>query len=216
MRDEQSRVKLQVEQRGFGRGYQHEEHLREGAAPMRSSWDRRRRTAGFEQFSNRNSTQLKCSAQQAHQWHLGEQTKYEQRPRECRDSGACKKDSENVRVLEGRVALLEKHSACLERELKAVHTKPSTVNIAPEKAQQGPSHGCRVCPQTFESSTQLHRHLRNSKHFSPPPSPASRSEDVSVSGSSATKCSISTPPNVASPLARTTPTAAMEHASFPP
>jgi hypothetical protein len=103
-----------------------------------------------------------------------------------RDSGACKKDSENVRVLEERVALLEKHIACLERELKAIHTKSSTVSIAPEKAQQGTSHGCRVCPQTFESSTQLHRHLRNSKHFSPPPSPTS-SEGVSASGSSASE-----------------------------
>jgi hypothetical protein len=137
------------------------QHLREGSAPRHSSRDRRRRTAGFERFSERNTEEPTCSAQQAQSPH-------------------------QMLVLGERVALLEKHVACLERELKAIHTKSSTVSkVAPEKAQQGLSHCCRVCPQTFGSSTQLHRHLRNSKHFSPPPDPASCSEDVRASDSSA-------------------------------
>jgi hypothetical protein len=136
------------------------QHLREGSAPRHSSRDCRRRTAEFERFSERNTEEPTCSAQQAQSPH-------------------------QMLVLGERVALLEKHVACLERELKAIHTKSSTASIAPEKAQQGPCHCCRVCPQTFDSSTQLHRHLRNSKHFSPPPSPASCSEDVRARGRSA-------------------------------
>ncbi|KAA8908514.1 hypothetical protein FN846DRAFT_889428 [Sphaerosporella brunnea] len=101
------------------------------------------------------------------------------------DFRRCEKDSENALALEERIALLEKHVACLEGEFKAIHTKLSTVGIVLEKAQQGLFHCCRVCPQTFGFSTQLHRHLRNSKHFPLPPSLASRSEGVRASGSSA-------------------------------
>ncbi|KAA8892698.1 hypothetical protein FN846DRAFT_896631 [Sphaerosporella brunnea] len=98
------------------------------------------------------------------------------------DFGQCEKDSEKGLALEKRVALLEKHIVCLEWELKAIHTKSSIIGIALEK--QGLSHCCRVCPQTFGSGTQLHRHLRNFKHFSPPPSPAFRLEDVGTSSDS--------------------------------
>jgi hypothetical protein len=174
-RSEQSTVALQAQQRRCDRGPQHNDNLREGSAFRYRSREPQKRSAVFEQHSARNTEQpnLKCSTRQLQSLH------------ECRDSSPCKKDSEKVLVLEERVALLEKHVACLERELKAIHTKSSTVSIAPEKAQKGLSHCCRVCPQTFESSTQLHRHLRNSKHFTPPPSPASSSEDVRESGSSA-------------------------------
>jgi hypothetical protein len=78
------------------------------------------------------------------------------------------------------VARLEKQIACLERELKDIHTRSNTVRIAPKNGQQSRSHCCRVCAQNFGSSTPHHRHLRDSKHFSPPPSPASCAESVMV------------------------------------
>jgi hypothetical protein len=187
-RSEQSTIALQAQQRRCDRGPQHNHKLREGSAFRHRSREPQWRSAVFAQNSARNTEQLKCSARQLqslYECHLGEQLKNEPSPHECRNSGPCKNDSEKMLVLEERVTLLEKHVACLERELEAIHAKSSTIAIAPENAQQGPSHCCRVCPQTFESSTQLHRHLRNSKHFSPPPASASCSEDIRASGSSA-------------------------------
>jgi hypothetical protein len=120
--------------------------------------------------------QRRCDRRSQHNDNLREGSAFRYRSRE---------PQRKVLVLEERVALLEKNVACLERELKAIHTKSSTVSIAPENAQQGLSHCGRVCPQTFGTSTQLHRHLRNSKHFSPLRSPAFSSQGVRASGSSA-------------------------------
>ncbi|KAF8538087.1 hypothetical protein BDD12DRAFT_886114 [Trichophaea hybrida] len=124
-----------------------------------------------------------------------EEREYKERvqrePREQRRTHFNNDTEDKVVILEKRVVLLERHIMRVEQELRqrAFPTNGGSSNGGSgngSRRKQGhlqhlesPAwrdddiHSCRICLVVFESGSQLHKHLRQSKHFSPAASSAS-------------------------------------------
>ncbi|KAF8535928.1 hypothetical protein BDD12DRAFT_891451 [Trichophaea hybrida] len=87
---------------------------------------------------------------------------------------------DKVEILEKRVVLLERHIMRVEQELRQrafpSYGGSSNSSRRPEQGRlhdlESPAwrddiHSCRICLVVFETGTQLHKHLRQTKHFSP-------------------------------------------------